>query len=296
METYSNKILEYHRIDTPTEEILTYINNRRKGISESLRTKWNKFNRLLGGGLEQNTLYTVAGISGSGKTSFVTSLESDIFELNPKANIVVLSFSFEMKASRIVGKKLSYKLSKSTTELYNSSYDTTVNDDYFNKVKEAANEIKKHEIYYVDNAGTVEEVRNTILHFNKTIAKNKWLIITLDHTLLTKGKTGEAERNIIADLQYMFIEIKKYDKNTIIQLSQLNRDIESSERITNRYLHFPIRKDLFGSDSVYQASDIVMVIHRPELLQIEEYGPGKHSLPTKNLIYLHIIKFKMNLL
>lgn len=60
----SNKILEYKRIDVPTDEILTYIDNRRKGRSESLRTKWKKLNRLLGGGIEANTLYTVAGISG----------------------------------------------------------------------------------------------------------------------------------------------------------------------------------------------------------------------------------------
>lgn len=197
-----------------------------------------------------------------------------------------------MKASRVVGKKLSYKLNKSTTDLYNSAKDTEVTDDYFKKIQQASEEIQKYNIYYVDTSGTVEEIKNTIIHFNNTIAKDKWLIITLDHTLLTRGKTGEAERNIIADLQYMFIEMKKHSKNTIIQLSQLNRDIESSERITNRYLHFPTRKDLFGSDSIFQASDVVMVIHRPELLQIEDYnyGPGKYGLPVKNLIYLHLIK------
>lgn len=228
----------------------------------------------------------------SGKTSFITSLESDLFELNPNANIIVLSFSFEMKASHIVGKKLSYSLNKSTTDLYNSSKDTSVDDNYFIKIKEASEQIKKHNIYYVDTSGTVEEIKNTINYFNNTIAKDKWLIITLDHTLLTRGKTGEAERSILADLQSMFIEIKKRYRNTVIQLSQLNREIESSERITNRYLHFPTRRDLFGGDSLFHASDVVMVIHRPELLQIEDggYGPGKYGLPVKNLIYLHLIK------
>lgn len=67
MEIYSNdklstnKVLEYKRIDEPTNEILHYIDNRRKGISESLRTKWKKFNKVLGGGIESNTLYTIAG-------------------------------------------------------------------------------------------------------------------------------------------------------------------------------------------------------------------------------------------
>ena len=32
----------------------------------------------------------------SGKSSFVNSLETDLFDLNPNANCVVLSFNFEI--------------------------------------------------------------------------------------------------------------------------------------------------------------------------------------------------------
>jgi replicative DNA helicase len=90
----------------------------------------------------------------------------------------------------------------------------------------------------------------------------------------------------------MFMEIKKYGKNTIIQLSQLNREIEDKERINNPALHYPVRRDLSSSDSVFQTSDYVMVIHRPELLQIKAYGSG--FLPVKNLIYLHFLKCREN--
>ncbi len=288
MEISSNKILEYKRINESTDEILAYIDRRRKGISDSLRTKWYKFNRLLGGGLEENTLYSIAGVSGGGKTSFMNNLVTDILDTNNKDNIVVLSFNFEMRSSRIVGKTLSYKLHKSTTDLYSTVHDVRVTDDYFEKIQQTAKELKTYNIYYVDKAGTVEDIRNTILYFNNTIAKDKWLIVTLDHTLLTKGRSGENERAIISDLQYMFMEIKKYSKITILQLSQLNREIETPERINNPYMHFPMRRDIFAADSVYQCSDVVMVIHRPELLQLEFYGVNK--LPVKNLIYLHVIK------
>lgn len=185
---------------------------------------------------------------------------------------------------------MSYKLQKSTTDLYSTLHDIRVTDDYFNKIQQTAQNLKSYNIYYVDKAGTVEDIRNTILYFNNTIAKDKWLIVTLDHTLLTKGRSGDSERAIISDLQYMFMEIKKYSKITILQLSQLNREIEMPERINNPYMHFPMRRDIFAADSVYQCSDILMVIHRPELLQLEFYGTNK--LPVKNLIYLHVIKFK----
>jgi replicative DNA helicase len=100
--------------------------------------------------------------------------------------------------------------------------------------------------------------------------------------------SGEAERTVLYNLQKVFMELKKYNKNTVIQLTQLNREIEDKERINNNTLHFPMRKDVFGSDALFQASDVLMVIHRPEILHINSYGV--HGWPVKNMLYLHILK------
>ena len=121
MEPNSNKQLEIKHISDATNEILNYINNRRRGLIKSLRTRWPKFNRQCMGGIEPNAIYSVCGISGSGKSSFANSLETDLFELNTNEDFVVLNFNFEMMASKQVGRKLSYKLNKTTSELYSSS-------------------------------------------------------------------------------------------------------------------------------------------------------------------------------
>jgi replicative DNA helicase len=283
-------VLKYEHISKATDSILTYMDERRRGISESLQTRWPKFNRMCMGGVEPNTIYTIAGISGAGKSSFVNSLESDLFELNPKANFIILNFTFEMISSRQVGRKLSYHLNRTTSELYSGDKSKPLNEEDFNNAKEYAEEIKKQKIFYVEVPGNVQEVRNTIIHFQEHEAKGKWLIIILDHALLTKGRSGDKEREILADLQYMFMEIKKFGRNTIIELSQLNRDIESVERINNNYMHYPMRKDIFGSEAIYQASDYVIVLHRPELLGIKDENYGPNNLPTRNLIYLHLLK------
>lgn len=281
--------LPYIHISQAADEILSYMDARRTGRTHSLSTKWVKFNNQCMGGIEPNSIYTFAGVSGSGKSSFLNMLESDLFEMNPKGNFVVLSFNFEMLSSRQVGRKLSNILGKTTQQLYSGlSYEKLSSDD-LDKAVSAAEKIRKLPIYYVDLPGNVEDIRTTILDFsNLEFVKGKWLIITLDHTLLTKGKSGEKEREILANLQYMFMEMKKYNHNTVIQLSQMNREIESSERLSNPSMHFPTRRDIFGGESVFQASDYVIILHRPELLLIKAYGPAFWLVANK--VYMHFLK------
>ena len=61
MEQTSYNTLSYKPISDATDEIISYIDDRRKGHIESLRTRWKKFNRLCMGGIEPNTIYTIAG-------------------------------------------------------------------------------------------------------------------------------------------------------------------------------------------------------------------------------------------
>lgn len=98
-----DSLLIYKNISHSANEIIDYIDGRRTRKIRSLRTKWDKFNKLCMGGIEPNTIYTIAGISGSGKSSFINSLEVDMFEENNNIDFIILNFSFEMMGSRQVG-------------------------------------------------------------------------------------------------------------------------------------------------------------------------------------------------
>lgn len=287
MEQKSFNTLPFKSISEVADESLEYIRKRKDKTIVPLKTRWNKFNKVCCGGIEPNMIVTIAGGSGSGKSAFANTLETDLIDLNPDQEIVILSFSYEMVSYRQVGRKLSNKLRKTTAELYSS--DQSLSNTEFNKIEEVADKIKKYPIYYIDTPSTVENMEKTIDYFHENIAKGKWLIVILDHALLVEGQ-GESERGTIVDLQKMFIRKKKLSNTSIIQISQMNRNIEQPDRINNPSMHYPMRSDLAASDAIFQASDYVTALSRPELLNITAYGIDR--LPVKDKVYLHFLKVR----
>ena len=83
MEQNSTNTLTFRHISIAAKEAVEYIKQRKNHEIQSLRTRWNKFNKHCMGGIEPNTIYTIVGISGSGKSSFVNTLENDLIDLNP---------------------------------------------------------------------------------------------------------------------------------------------------------------------------------------------------------------------
>ena len=268
------------------QEAINYIKGRKERNIISLKTRWAKFNKQCMGGVEPNVVMTIAGISGSGKSSWANELTTDIIDLNPEEDIIILNFSLEMVGFRQVGRTLSNKLRRTTSTLYSS--ETSLDEDTFRKVINVSNQLKEYPIYFVDDPGTPMQVKDTIMSFYEKYVKgtNKHFIIVYDHALLTKQTGSQIET--MSELERVFIQVKKLPMTSVIQLAQMNRNIEQSERINNPLSHYPMRSDLSSSDAMFQASDYVLVLHRPEILGIQEYGPS--HLPTSNKIYMHILK------
>ena len=72
--------LQYTSIKKAAYDAVQYIDQRRQGLIKSLRTPWSKYNHVSMDGIEWNTIHTIAGMSGSGKTAIINQLETELFK------------------------------------------------------------------------------------------------------------------------------------------------------------------------------------------------------------------------
>lgn len=274
----------YIHISEANKKALKEIEERRKGKSSGLKTRWKRLNKVLGGGIQWEFTYLIAGLSGSGKTSLSNLIETDLFDLNPDEKFKVLNFNFETESYRNVIKKYSADLSLNTNEIL--SVEESLSDENFNKLKFSADRLSKYEIYYFDKSGSIEEIYNAIISFQNQYPEHR-LINILDHTALVDYKNEKDELELLTKLAKMAMVVKKQIGCTNIFLGQLNSNIEQYERISSPASHAPIRSDLFGAKSIFNATDTVIVSHRPEQLNIAKYL-GKYE--TKDKLFFHVIK------
>ena len=75
------------------------------------------------------------------------------------------------------------------------------------EVEKVLEEIKKFPLFIVDQTGTVEDIRKTILTHIANRQRN--IIVTLDHTLLVKPEEGDDEKITIDKLMHMLVSLKK---------------------------------------------------------------------------------------
>lgn len=309
MERTSFRSLAIKKMPQVIDEALEFILRRKEGLEPSLKTKSTKINDTFLNGFDWNRIVTVAGLSGCGKSTLVRQLITEMIELNPNQTFEVLSFQFEMLSTDEVARDISSKVGKSIKEVYSATKPLSTSE--FETIAKELEKLRNHKINIVDNPGTVKEIKDTIINFvetNKLAEKGAGLIISIDNSLLVKREDKQDEKSAIDDLMFTLVALKKYLSSIGVKVifflvSQLNRNIETVERITNPKLHYPNKNDLFGASSVYNGSDYVIIIHKPCIIDGlgNWYGPSRKGWqqglpvfnplsPTQAMIYLHIIK------
>lgn len=289
--------LQVHHISKGVERTKKYIEERKAGVVNPLKTFSNKLNNILEGGVEWQRILTIAGLSGSGKSIALEQLKRSFLE-NHK-DIAILSFEFEMMIEDQILRRVSADANVGAKDPIKGKIDATnLMDGYASE-----------NLFFVDKIGSVAEIAATVRNFITFLPPEIGLLVTVDHSVLTKGKQGESEKVIVDDLMHTLVELKKEfgetgRRCTFVVLSQLNRDIEDSNRVLNPFLHYPTKNDIFCSSAVYYSSDYVIITHKPKDINgiHQYYGPPlvprfPQGLPVicptqenKAMIYWHLIK------
>lgn len=259
------------------------VDQRRKGLIKPYKTKWEAFNRELGGGIQIGNVYVIGARPGLGKSAFSNRLIFDLCELNDMSNTIILYWNFEMANYQQIIREASSKLNMSYNRLMSS--EQSLQEEHFFAFKNLKDSMLDFPIYFMDRNKSAKFIYETNKQLKDTFQDFDFINL-MDHTrLIAKSTQKASEEERITELLSYGRDLTVDTEATTIFLSQLNRNIESPQRAATLYI--PQLTDFFGSDAVGQFAHTAMILQRPEMYNIEEY---LDSEPAEGLIANHILK------
>jgi replicative DNA helicase len=263
------------------DEALKEIWNRRKGLYVPIKTGWYNFNSMLGGGLQEATMYVVGARPGVGKSAFINRMLFDAFDINPESDILGLYYNFEMPGKRQLLREASGRTNISINKLL--SADAPLEESYWESVKHLKAELGTYDLYFRDIPMSVTKITESIMKVREKYP-DKHLVCVFDHSRLIRPDREKDEQDRLNKFAFGCIDLMQRTKCTIVLVSQLNRDIEKPDRAINGYV--PLLSDLFGADSVGQSAHVVVMLQRPEMYNLAEYLEE----PADGLLAVHVVK------
>lgn len=289
-----------------TKKAFDRIKDGQNGNYKPLKTRYSHFNKISHGGIARQTIITIGGLSGFGKSHTLREFEEDILdqELNPntKGKVILVKVDFEMSKEEAILNRVKAITKKPFAYLMYEEPDAETKAA-FNKVY---SDLSNPNIYEMYNTCTPATLCDVMDKFCKEHEDKQQIVLTIDNSNLIEQE-NESETEALSKLETGLIALKLKHKNlTIIQLGQLNRSLK--ERINPKEM-FPRTSDFFNSSKIEHASDIQIVIHNPYLLGINEYGVvgvKKHkylekylivkgkwgSFMTEGLVFWHYVKVR----
>ena len=271
-------------------ETLEYVKKRKDGLIKSIRTPWSKLNTVLLDGLEWSSITIIGGRPGSSKTSIVSQITNYAHFNNPGQDFAILNFQFEM-GDRIIGaRELTKPLNMDMKKLFGAHPIDKLSGKDIAEIENFYQKRNNDQIYYITDPLNAKDFTKEVIKFHAFVKKP--IIVTIDHSVLVKRGVDEATQlealyNLSSEMVWLK---KKIPDSMYIVLSQMNRNIEDHTRRLNGSIgNYATSSDLFAADALCQNADVVLLINRPDLMGITEYGPEKIKVEDGMVIF-HLVK------
>jgi archaellum biogenesis ATPase FlaH len=271
-----------------TDEAVRSIAKFQTGEIAPISTGFEWLDKHLLGGFLPSTIMTIGGLSNHGKTYLMQKIENSVIDNN--VDVVLLRCNWESAVYKLLLRKITQKTDMKMSEvLFNTPH---------------GDNLRRDGLYYYEEPVTARQFGDEVAEFLQYNLDKK-VMITIDHVGLVKGREK-------GEIDALFEEMNKLKKNHpyvfFLPLMQLKRDL--LDRVGNHPSEAPRQLDFYGSDQLFQLSDLVLAVYNPYKVgatgkymvfskfayqyvdeQFIEEGGGKynHFIPEGNYFY-HMLK------
>ena len=259
------------RPEEPTEtamQFFNYLSDAAAGkVKPFLSTGFKRLDALLGGGLVNSGLITLAARPGVGKSVVGLNIADNVAE----AGHSVLFVSLEMSKYQLMCRRVGRYARLSYNQLQRG--DIAADDkNIWGRITDALSVLGQRPLYISDKPSSISDVEL------KARAIPELALVVLDHMGLLRPD------NPRANLYQQTTEASHMEKALalslgvpVLSLCQLNREIEG------RPDHRPCLADLRNSGAIEEDSDAVIFLHRPEMYLKEQDRPKPWDKQTLEL-------------
>lgn len=226
-----------------------------KNYLQGLMTGFVKLDSLTNG-FKGGQLIILAARPAVGKTTLAMNMVTNIAE---KHNVSCAVFSLEMTKNELAQRMLCSKGSVSMDRALKGR----LTDEDWTKLYNAQKKLNDLNIFVDDTAMT--SVPKILSKCRRLKARHNLGLVVIDHIQLMKAvKESDSRQQEVSEISRSLKMLAKELDVPVIALSQLSRGI------TGRKGGKPMLSDLRESGAIEQDADIVMFIHRPDLMADEK--------------------------
>ena len=224
------------------------------GLARGVPTGFTELDDVTNG-LHPGQMVIVAGRPGMGKSTVALDFLRSCSIKHRMASVI---FSLEMSKSEIVMRLLSAESKIKLSDMRSGR----MSDDDWRRLARRMSEISEAPMYIDDSPNlTMMEIRAKARRLRQ---RAELKLVVVDYLqLMTSGKRFESRQQEVSEFSRSLKLLAKELDVPVVALSQLNR---SPEQRTDKR---PMLADLRESGSLEQDSDIVILLHRPDLFDQE---------------------------
>jgi replicative DNA helicase len=234
-----------------TDEAVKSIAKFQTGQIKPISTGFEWLDKHLLGGFLPSTIMTIGGLSNHGKTYLMQKLEN--YVLDTSEDVVLLRCNWESAVYKLLLRKITQKTNMKMSEvLFNLPEGKNLED-----IREICKQERRDGLFYSEEPVTACQFGEEVATFLQENVDKK-VMITIDHVGLVKGREK-------SEIDALFEEMNKLKKMHpyvfFVPLMQLKRDL--LDRVGNHPSEAPRQLDFYGSDQLFQLSDLVMAVYNP---------------------------------